>query len=242
MRGEGMEVLLQTDPVRVERGSSGGIRVTIRSITDGSERTLSGSHLLAATGRAPNTATLNLAATGVNFDKQGFISADERLQTNVPGIYALGDVKGGPAFTHISYDDWRIVRANLLESGDRTTRDRLVPYTVFTDPQLGRVGLSETEARAQNLPIRVAKIPMSYVARAIETDETRGLMKAVVHAETAQILGFAALAVEGGELMNMVEIAMLGKLPYTTLKEAIFAHPTFGESLNTLFMELDNQG
>jgi pyruvate/2-oxoglutarate dehydrogenase complex dihydrolipoamide dehydrogenase (E3) component len=153
----------------------------------------------------------------------------------VPGIYALGDVKGGPAFTHISYDDFRIIRTNLLEGGQATTKDRIVPYTVFIDPQLGRVGLSETEARAQGRSIRVAKMPMTYVARALETDEARGFMKAVVDAGTGQILGCAILGTEGGEIMAMLEIAMLGKLPYTVLREATFAHPTLAEALNTLF-------
>jgi pyruvate/2-oxoglutarate dehydrogenase complex dihydrolipoamide dehydrogenase (E3) component len=157
----------------------------------------------------------------------------------VAGVYALGDVNGGPQFTHISYDDFRILRANLLEGHEASTKDRLVPNTVFIDPQLGRVGLSETEAREKGLNIRVAKLPMTSVARAIEMSETRGFIKAIVNADTNQILGCAILGVEGGELMAMIEIAMMGKLPYTTLKEAIFAHPTMAESLNSLFMAMD---
>jgi pyruvate/2-oxoglutarate dehydrogenase complex dihydrolipoamide dehydrogenase (E3) component len=176
---------------------------------------------------------------GVDTDQRGYIKVNERLETNVPGTYALGDVKGGPAFTHISYDDWRIIRTNLLEGGNATISGRLVPYTVFIDPQLGRVGLSETEARAQGRSIRVAKMPMNHVARALEVDESRGFMKAIVDADSGQILGYTCLGIEGGELMNMVEIAMLGKVPYTVLKEAIFAHPTLGESLNNLFMAMD---
>ena len=172
-------------------------------------------------------------------DEQGFVKVNDRLETNVAGIYALGDVKGGPAFTHISYDDFRIIRTNLLESGHATTSGRLVPYTVFIDPQLGRVGITETEARDLGLDIRVARLPMSSVARAIEVSETRGFMKAVVDAKTKQILGCAVLGIEGGELMAMVEIAMIGRLPYTTLKEGIFAHPTLAESLNNLFMAMD---
>jgi pyruvate/2-oxoglutarate dehydrogenase complex dihydrolipoamide dehydrogenase (E3) component len=164
---------------------------------------------------------------------------NERLETNVPGIYALGDVNGGPAFTHISYDDFRILRTNLIEGGHAVTTGRLVPYTVFIDPQLGRVGLTEQEAREHGRNIRVAKIPMSYIARALEVDEPRGFMKAVVDADTKQILGCAVLGIEGGELMAMFEIAMLGHVPYTTLKEAIFAHPTLAESLNNLFLALD---
>jgi pyruvate/2-oxoglutarate dehydrogenase complex dihydrolipoamide dehydrogenase (E3) component len=151
----------------------------------------------------------------------------------------LGDVKGGPAFTHISYDDFRIVRTNLLEGGNATINDRMVPYTVFIDPQLGRVGLSEEEAREQGRNVRVAKMPMSHVARALEVDEPRGVMKAVVDAETHQILGCAVLGIEGGEVMAMIQIAMMGRVPYTVLRDAIFAHPTLAESLNNLFATID---
>src|SRR5207302_6521957 len=160
-------------------------------------------------------------------------------ETNVPGIYALRDIKGGPAFTHISYDDFRIIRTNLLENGNATIRDRLVPYTVFIDPQLGRVGLSETEARSKGRNIKVAKMPMNYVARALEVDESRGFMKAIVDADTSQILGAAVLGIEGGDIMAMLEIAMMGKLPYTVLRDGIFAHPTLAESLNNLFSSFE---
>lgn len=237
LREDGVTVLLSSEATRVER-TNGGLRLTVR--TPDGERTLSGSHLLAAAGRTPNTETLNLAAAGVETDKHGFVKVNDRLETNVAGIYALGDVKGGPQFTHISYDDFRIIRANLIEGGNASVDDRLVPYTVFIDPQLGRVGLSETEARSRGLRIRVAKLPMSHVARAIEMSETRGFMKAVVDADTNQILGCAVLGVEGGELMGMIEIAMMARLPYTVLKEAIFAHPTLAESLNNLFMAMDS--
>jgi pyruvate/2-oxoglutarate dehydrogenase complex dihydrolipoamide dehydrogenase (E3) component len=235
---DGVEVLLQTHAVRAEQ-SAGAVRLTIRATVDRAEHTLTGSHLLVAAGRVPNTDRLSLSAAGVETDQRGYIKVNERLETNIPGIYALGDVKGGPAFTHISYDDWRVIRTNILEGGNATVGGRLVPYTVFIDPQLGRVGVTEAEARAQARSIRVAKTPMSHVARALEVDETRGFMKAIVDVDTNQILGYACLGIEGGELMNMVEIAMLGKVPYTTLKEAIFAHPTLGESLNNLFMALD---
>jgi pyruvate/2-oxoglutarate dehydrogenase complex dihydrolipoamide dehydrogenase (E3) component len=179
--------------------------------------------------------------TGVETDKRGFIGVNGRLETNVPGIYALGDVKGGPAFTHISYDDFRIIRSNLLEDGNVTRDERLVPYTVFIDPQLGRVGLSEKEAQAQDLNYRVAKLPMSHVARALEVDETRGFMKAIVDADTDQILGCAILGIEGGEVMSVLQVAMMGRLPYTALKEGVFAHPTLSESLNNLFMTLEDK-
>jgi pyruvate/2-oxoglutarate dehydrogenase complex dihydrolipoamide dehydrogenase (E3) component len=151
----------------------------------------------------------------------------------------LGDVKGGPAFTHISYDDFRIIRKNLLEGGYASTKGRLVPYTVFIDPQLGRIGMTETEAQNQGLDTRVAKLPMNRIARAIEMSDTRGFMKAVVDVKTKQILGCAVLGIEGGELMALFEIAMMAHMPYTTLKEAIFAHPTLAESLNNLFMAMD---
>ncbi len=237
MREDGIEVLLETSALRVEQNTAGKINLTVRTKTG--ERTLTGSHLLVSAGRVPNTDRLNLATAGVEIDKKGFIKANEKLETNVPGIYALGDVKGGPAFTHISYDDYRLIRANLLEKGNVTINNRFVPNTVFIDPQLGRVGLTEAEARAQNRNVRVAKIPMSWVARALEMDESRGFMKAIVDADTKQILGCAVLGIEGGELMSMLQIAMMGKIPYPVLRDAIFAHPTLAEGLNTLFTALE---
>jgi pyruvate/2-oxoglutarate dehydrogenase complex dihydrolipoamide dehydrogenase (E3) component len=237
LREDGIEVLLETDAVRAEQAGDGEIRLIVR--TPDGERTLTGSHLLVAVGRKPNADRLNLAAAGVETDKGGFIRANERLETNVPGIYVLGDVKGGPAFTHISYDDYRILRTNLIEGGSVTIKDRPVPYTVFIDPQLGRIGMSEEEARASGRNIRVAKMPMSHVARALEMDEARGFMKAVVDSDTKEILGGAVLGIEGGELMAQLELAMMGKLPYTTLRDAIFAHPTLAEAWNNLFSTLD---
>ncbi|HEX3643248.1 MAG TPA: mercuric reductase [Ktedonobacteraceae bacterium] len=237
MREDGLEVLLETTPSHIEQLADGRLQLAVR--TPAGERVLSGSHLLIAAGRTPNTDWLNLAATGLEADKHGFLHANERLETSVPGIYALGDVKGGPAFTHISYDDFRIIRTNLLEGGNATIHDRLVPYTVYIDPQLGRVGLSETEARSQGRNIHVAKMPMDYVARALEMDEARGFMKAVVDADTKQILGCVVLGIEGGEIMTILQIAMMGKLPYTALRDAIFAHPTLAEGLNNLFTTLD---
>jgi pyruvate/2-oxoglutarate dehydrogenase complex dihydrolipoamide dehydrogenase (E3) component len=229
---DGVQVLLQTRAERVAKQGA-QIKLTVRSANE--SRTVDGSHLLVATGRVPNSDTLNLSAAGIAADPRGFIQVNEKLETNVEGVYALGDIKGGPAFTHISYDDFRIIRTNLLEKGSATTEGRLVPYTLFIDPPLGRVGLTEAEARAQNKNVRVAKMPMSYVARALEVDETRGSMKAIVDAETGQILGAAVLGIEGGEIMAQLQLAMMGKLPYTTLREAVFAHPTLAESLNTLF-------
>ena len=236
LREDGVEVLLETEALRAEKADS-TIRLTVRTPTG--ERVLSGTHLLVAAGRAPNTDGLNLGAAGVQIDERGFVQVNERLETNAHGVYGLGDVKGGPAFTHISYDDFRIIRTNLLEGGNATTTGRLVPYTVYIDPQLGRVGLSEGEARTQGRRVRVAKLPMAHVARALEMDEPRGFMKAVVDADTNLILGCAILGVEGGELMSMLEIAMMGSLPYTTLRDGIFAHPTLAEALNNLFMAMD---
>jgi pyruvate/2-oxoglutarate dehydrogenase complex dihydrolipoamide dehydrogenase (E3) component len=236
LREDGIEVLL--DASATAAGSALGGRVRLDVQVGGEMRALEGSHLLVATGRRPNTDGLGLAAAGVEADAHGYVKVDERLCTNVPGIYAIGDVKGGPAFTHISYDDFRILRANLLEGGSATTTGRMVPYTVFTDPQLGRVGISETEAAAAGCDIRVAKMPMNYVARALEVDESRGFMKAVVDAGTGQLLGCAVLGIEGGELMATMEVAMLGHVPYTALRDAVFAHPTLAESLNNLFASL----
>jgi pyruvate/2-oxoglutarate dehydrogenase complex dihydrolipoamide dehydrogenase (E3) component len=235
LRQDGIEVLLEAHPLRLE--GSRPMRLVVRR-PEG-EGTLTGSHLLVAAGRVPNTERLNLEAAGIETDEGGFIPVNERLETSVPGLYALGDVNGGPAFTHISYDDFRIMRSNLLEGGNATTHGRLVPYAVFIDPQLGRVGLGEREARAQGRNVRVAKMPMSYLARTLEVDETRGFMKAVVDADTGQILGAAVLGVEGGEIVTILQMAMMGRVPYTILRDAVFAHPTLAESLNNLFMSLD---
>jgi pyruvate/2-oxoglutarate dehydrogenase complex dihydrolipoamide dehydrogenase (E3) component len=232
---DGIEILLETEAVGV-RAVADGVELQVRG--PAGERTITGSHLLIAVGRVPNSDRLNLTAAGVKVDARGFIVVNDRLETNVAGMYALGDVKGGPAFTHISYDDYRIIRNNLLRGGQSTTRDRLVPYSVYIDPQLGRIGLTEQEARTQGRSIRIAKIPMSWVARALETAETRGFIKAIVDAESEQILGAAVLALEGGEIMSMLEIAMMGKLPYTALEDGVFAHPALSEGLNTLFMSM----
>jgi pyruvate/2-oxoglutarate dehydrogenase complex dihydrolipoamide dehydrogenase (E3) component len=238
LRQEGMEVLLETEPVRVQSSGKGRIALTVR--TPQGERTLTGSHLLLAVGRVPNTDLLDLQSAGIQVDKRGFIPVNGRLETVVPGVYALGDIKGGPAFTHISYDDYRVLRTNLLEGGDASTAGRLVPYAVFIDPQLGRVGLTEKEAQAQDLNYRVAKIPMAWVARALETDEARGLMKAIVDVETGQILGAAILGVEGGEVMTVLQMAMMGGVPYTAIRDGTFAHPTLAEALNNLFMAMES--
>ncbi len=236
LREDGIDVRLKTTPTRVETTDRGGIRLTLGG------GMLEGSHLLIAAGRRPNTDHLNLDGAGVEVDENGYVKINERLETNVPGIYAMGDIKPGPAFTHISYDDFRILRANLLRKGHVGIAGRPVPYTIFMNPQLGRVGLTEREARAQGRSIRVAKLPMANVAHAIEFGETRGFMKAIVDANTNQILGCAILGMEGGEVMPVLQVAMMGKLPYPVIRDGIFAHPTLAESLNNLFMAMDAHG
>jgi pyruvate/2-oxoglutarate dehydrogenase complex dihydrolipoamide dehydrogenase (E3) component len=230
---EDIRILTGARTERIERPQEGGVRLAID--TASGRQIVEGSHLLVATGRVPNTERLNLSAAGVATDGRGFIPVNDVLETNVPGVYAIGDVNGGPAFTHISYDDYRILQDHLLGEDHRRRSDRLVPYVMFIHPQLGRIGVTERQARDRGMNVRVASIPMNYVARANEVGDTRGLMKAVVDGETGQILGFGIVGIEGGEVMAMVEMAMLGKLPYTVLRDAIFAHPTLAESLNTLF-------
>ena len=237
LQEDGIQIHLSA---KVEKISRSRNRITVKFRAAGKSRKLEGTHLLAATGRVPNSDTLNLPAAAISTDSRGFIRVNEKLETSAKDIFALGDIKGGPAFTHISYDDFRILRANLLENGSVTTNNRLVPYTVFMDPQLGRIGLSEAEARAQIRAIRVAKMPMNNVARALEVDESRGFLKAIVDANTNQILGAAVLGLEGGEIMAQLQIAMMGQLPYTTLRDAVFAHPTLAESLNNLFTKFQD--
>ncbi len=239
LREDGIDVLLGASTIRAERTTDGRIQLTVNTPEEG-EHTLTGSHLLVATGRVPNTERLNLKAAGIKTDERGAIQVSERLETSVPGVYAIGDVKGGPAFTHVAYNDQYILRTNLLEGGNTSTKGRVVPNTVFIDPQLGRVGLTETEARAQGRNIRVAKLPMAMVLRAMDVGETRGFMKAIVDRDTNQILGAVILGIEGGEIMSMLQLAMMGNLPYTALRDGMFSHPTLAESLNTLFMAMDS--
>lgn len=236
---DGIKLLPGASPTAV-REEGGGITIEVNGANGPSE--LHGSHLLVAAGRRPNTDALNLGAAGVEVDERGFIPVNDKLETKVTGIYAFGDVKGGPAFTHIAYDDFRILRDNLLHGTERSITGRLVPYTVFTDPQLGRVGLTEEQALETGARVGVAKMPMASVARALEMDESRGLMKAVVDLDTEQILGAAILGIEGGEIMSMLQIAMMGKLPYTALRDGVFAHPTLAESLNNLFKNVEEHG
>jgi pyruvate/2-oxoglutarate dehydrogenase complex dihydrolipoamide dehydrogenase (E3) component len=237
LREDGIEVLLNAHTERVAKGNR-GIRLQVAA--GGLVSTVEGSDLLVATGRAPNTKALNPASGGIALDEKGFVKANDRLETSAPGVYVVGDVKGGPQFTHISYDDYRILKANLLDGGSRSVRDRMVPYAVFMDPQLGRIGMTENQAKKGGRKIRVARMPMTSVARALELDETRGLMKAVVDAETEEILGAAVLGIEGGEVMAVFQTAMMGHLKYTALRDGVFAHPTLAESINNLFFHFDD--
>ena len=235
LEGEGMRFLLNARTTRVAT-TNGQVALTLEA--GGAPQTLSGSHLLIATGRRPNSDDLGLEQTGVETDKRGFIKVNGRLETTIPGIWALGDVKGGPAFTHISYHDYQILYANLTGGTRLTIDDRLVPYSVFTDPQLGRVGMTEREARAAGRRLKIGKIPMTWVARAIERDETGGLMKLVVEAESDRVLGAAILSTEGGELIQILSTLMLAEAPYTLLKGAIYIHPTLAEGFYALMDEV----
>ena len=238
LRDDGIDVMLGASVESIRRRAHNGV-IELRGTGPEGSFGEAGSHLLVAAGRTPNTEALDLERAGVKVDERGYIEVNERLETNVPHIWALGDVNGGPAFTHIAYDDYRIVEANLLGGGDRMVSDRLSPYTLFTDPELGRVGMSERQAREAGRDIRVAKLPMSSVARAIERSETRGFMKAIVDAKTDRILGCAVLGADGGEVMSVLQTAMMGDLPYTAIRDGVFAHPTLAESLNNLFLALD---
>jgi pyruvate/2-oxoglutarate dehydrogenase complex dihydrolipoamide dehydrogenase (E3) component len=235
LESEGIRFVLNANTTRVE---GRGRDISLVMDTGGGPKTVSGSHLLVATGRRPNTDDLGLEHAGVELDGQGFVRVNGRLETSVPGVWALGDVKGGPAFTHISYNDYQIVYANLVEGKQLSTDGRLVPYAVFTDPQLGRVGMTEKEARDTGRRFKVGKIPMAWVARAIERDETAGLMKVVVDAETDRLLGAAILGTEGGELVQILGTLMLAGAPYTLLKGAIYIHPTLAEGFWTLMEEV----
>jgi pyruvate/2-oxoglutarate dehydrogenase complex dihydrolipoamide dehydrogenase (E3) component len=235
LEAEGMRFVLSARTSRVEKRDG---RIALDFEVGGQRDTVSGSHLLVATGRRPNTDDLGLDKAGVRINRQGFVEVNDRLETNVPGVWALGDVKGGPAFTHISYNDYQIVYGNLIEGKNLSTANRPVPYAVFTDPQLGRVGLTEKEARAAGRKLKIGKIPMAWVARAIERDETAGLMKLLVDAETDRILGAAILGTEGGELIQVLSAFMLTGAPYLLLKGAIYIHPTLAEGFWTLMEDV----
>jgi pyruvate/2-oxoglutarate dehydrogenase complex dihydrolipoamide dehydrogenase (E3) component len=232
LRDEGIAVHLGAKILRVQGRS--GENVSLQLQTPSGDQTVEGSDILVATGRTPNTAGIGLELAGVTLDAHGYIEVNDRLETRAPDVWAVGECAGSPQFTHVSEDDFRIVRDNLA-GGNRTTRNRLVPYCMFADPPLARVGLSEAEARRQGVAVRVAKLPIAAVLRTRTTSETRGFMKALVEADGDRILGFMMLGAEAGEVMAVVQTAMLAGMPYTGLRDAIIAHPTMAEGLGGLF-------
>jgi pyruvate/2-oxoglutarate dehydrogenase complex dihydrolipoamide dehydrogenase (E3) component len=232
LAGEEIEILLAADVLRVEGRCGQGVRVRVR--TAAGERTATGSDILAATGRRANTAGIGLDVAGVKLDGHGYVQVNDRLETSAPDVWAIGECAGSPHFTHVSVDDFRIIQNNLA-GGSRSTRDRLVPYCLFTDPPLARVGLNEREARQRRIAVRIARVPISHVLRTWTTGENRGFMKVLVEGRGDRILGFTMIGPEAGEVMATVQTAMLGGLPYTVLRDAILAHPTMAEGLNDLF-------
>jgi pyruvate/2-oxoglutarate dehydrogenase complex dihydrolipoamide dehydrogenase (E3) component len=231
MKDIGIEVMLSAEVLSVMGRSGTGLALKVRS--GAVESTIETSDIMVAAGRTPNTDRLDVARAGIRLDSRGYIQVDENLRTSAADVWALGDCAGSPQFTHVAYDDFRVVLDNLA-GGSRTTRDRVIPFCLFTDPELAHVGLSETEAAAKHLHCRVAMLPMSSVMRMRTLSETRGFMKALIDADD-RILGFTAFGAEASELMAVVQAAMLGGLPYTTLRDAIFTHPTASEGLVFLF-------
>jgi pyruvate/2-oxoglutarate dehydrogenase complex dihydrolipoamide dehydrogenase (E3) component len=232
LRDEGIDVQLGTDVLRVEGSSGKAVRFAVR--TPAGDRTIDGSDILVAVGRTPNTQGIGLDLAGVKLDARGYIAVNDRLETSAPDVWAIGECAGSPQFTHASFDDFRVIQHNLA-GGNRSTNGRLVPYCLFTDPQLTRVGLSETEAQQKNIAVRVAKLPIVSVLRSRTISETRGFMKALVEADGDRILGFAMFGPEAGEVVAVVQTAMLADMPYTGLCDAILTHPTMAEGLNALF-------
>jgi pyruvate/2-oxoglutarate dehydrogenase complex dihydrolipoamide dehydrogenase (E3) component len=232
LSSDAIEVILSAQPVRVDGLSGDAVAVTVR--TASGEQKIEGSDLLVAVGRVANTAGIGLDEAGVELDARGFIRVNERLETTAPGVWAIGECCGSPQFTHVSVDDFRVVRDNMA-GGNRRTDDRLIPYVVFTDPPLAHIGLSEGEAKRQGIPVRLAKLPMRSVLRTEATDETDGFMKVVVSANDDRILGFSMIGSEAGEVMIAIQTAMLAGLPYPKLRDAVIAHLTIAEGLGPLF-------
>ncbi|TXH33096.1 MAG: mercuric reductase [Rhodospirillaceae bacterium] len=235
LSAEDVDILLNTQPLRIEGHSGRLVSVTVQ--TEAGERVIDGSHLLVATGRIPNTANIGLDKAGVGLTTKGFVQVDDQLRTTAPGIWAIGECAGSPQFTHVSVDDFRVVRDNMA-GGSRSTEDRLIPHVMFTDPPLARIGLSEEEARRRDIPFRVAKLPMRRVLRSFATDEADGFMKVLVAAEDDQILGFTMIGSEAGEVLAAVQTAMLAGLPYPKLRDAVIAHLTVAEGLGPLLESL----
>jgi len=232
LEDEGIELVLDASTKRVSGKSGDSVSIVVEQ--NGTEKALEGSHVLVAVGRTPNTEDLGLELVGVELTGQGYIKVNERLQTTADGVWAIGEVAGSPQFTHISVDDFRVVHDNLT-GGDRVTTGRQVPYCLFTDPELARVGINENEAQARGISYRLFKVPMDAVLRARTLSETRGFLKALVEADGDHILGFTAFAVDAGEIMPAVQIAMIARLPYTALRDAVLTHPTLVEGLTSLF-------
>ncbi|WP_373709253.1 mercuric reductase [Kaistella sp.] len=235
LEADGLHFLLNCSVQMVEKA---GKEVKVTYSTDDKKTSISGTHLLVATGRESNADGLNVKAAGIKLDKKGYIKVNKKLETNIEGIYALGDINGGPQFTHIAYNDFVILQTNLLHKGNASTKGRIVPYTMFTDPQLGRGGLSEDQAIKKGLNFKVIKIEGKRITRGIETGEPQGLWKAIVDKETGLILGASIVCSEGGEIASVIQMAMHGKIPAKYLSTTIFSHPTYSESLNTLFTEM----
>ena len=231
-KDDGIEVLLDARVKGVSGESGESVKIALEQ--NGAVKTLEGTHILVATGRTPNTAGLGLEAVGVELTDRGFIKVNDRLQTTAPGVWALGEVAGSPQFTHVSIDDFRVIHDNLA-GRNHTTTDRLIPFCLFTDPEVARIGLSEKDATAQGVAYRLFKIPMEADLRARTLSETRGFMKALVEVDSDRILGFAIFGVDGGETMAVVQVAMIAGLPYTAIRDAIIAHPTLAEGLEALF-------
>ena len=231
LRDEGIEVLLSARLLSVSERSGASVSVRLR-LPDG-EREVTGTDLLAASGRIPNTQEINLVSAGVECDARGYIAVNDRLETTAPDVWAIGECAGSPQFTRASMDDYRVIRDNLA-GGRRSTSDRLMPYCLFTDPPMARVGLSEAEAVRKGIPARLARIPTAAVLRSRTLSETRGFLKAVI-GDDDQIMGFTMLGPEAGEVMTVVQTAMMGRMPYTALRDAVIAHPTMAEGLNVLF-------
>jgi pyruvate/2-oxoglutarate dehydrogenase complex dihydrolipoamide dehydrogenase (E3) component len=229
LENEQIRFYLKHEAVQVKKTGPTMIQLQIKNRENGETQTITGSHLLIAAGQKPNSEALNLSAAGIATDKQGYITVNEYLETNIQGIYALGDIKGGPKFTHVSYDDYLIVYHNLFNKQRKSTRGRILPYALYTDPELGRVGMTEREARQSGRKLKLGKIPMSSVARAIERGETQGFMKVVIDAETEKILGAAILGVDGGELVQTLMGLMMAGAPWTIFYHAMFIHPTLTE-------------
>ena len=235
---ESIKIYVDSKVVKFKNKGTDKITATVK-IGD-KEVKIKCSHVLVAVGRSPQTAALALDKAGVDLDEKGYIHVNDKLETTAPGVYALGDIKGGPAFTHISYNDYTIVYRNLIDKQKLTIKDRPVPYCMFTDPELGRVGITEAEAKEKGINYKVATLQMSHVARALETGDTRGMMKAIVDADTKKILGVAIIGTEGGEIMSVLQMAMEGGITYDRIRYFVFAHPTYSESLNNLFMAIED--